>query len=506
VTTRLRDALFRQHETLRPAWEQLENTLRKTSEQIRAEVQRLYATMQQLEELKGRLQGTETSVSLATAETSLASQLAALDERYGLTDDQREELRIYRDVEREVGTTLDRLREARARTAAAVTRPLDEVATSLEAEVGLSEVLVDDLPDPLRGTLRDLLDETRESLEAGAGKIIETQLAAWDASEAAASAELQKLKTTAQPLLDVIASGEAEAQKLTAALSRLDQLKRDREAAEAEETALAARVAEQRGRIASLNDERWQRCTTFADAVSEQSLTVGAVAVSVEIGFPAADRAALADELDGRSRARSSYVDDYDLVDVRRAQHDVLAFIDEGQHLPVRKGADKEGFIQDVVASTPQVLLVGELDGDRIGGLAPTEMSPGKAAQFAFEVLLLGAPEDCPILLDQPEDDLDSDSIVTSVLPRLRELRKDRQILLVTHNANLVVGGDSEQIVVASRTAAGGKYELSFIAGPFERDGSEDHDTPIRRRVCTLLDGGEPAMERRLAQYRLASP
>ena len=56
-----------------------------------------------------------------------------------------------------------------------------------------------------------------------------------------------------------------------------------------------------------------------------------------------------------------------------------------------------------------------------------------------------------PLLIDQPEDDLDSRSVYAEIVPFLKEKKKERQIILVSHNANLVIGADSEQIIVANR-------------------------------------------------------
>lgn len=59
---------------------------------------------------------------------------------------------------------------------------------------------------------------------------------------------------------------------------------------------------------------------------------------------------------------------------------------------------------------------------------------------------------------------------MTGVLSRLRGLRMSRQVLHATLNANLVVGGDADQIVVAGRDAdLAGVYRLTFTAGPFDQ-------------------------------------
>jgi ABC-type lipoprotein export system ATPase subunit len=55
-----------------------------------------------------------------------------------------------------------------------------------------------------------------------------------------------------------------------------------------------------------------------------------------------------------------------------------------------------------------------------------------------------------PILIDQPEDDLDNRSIFNELIPFIREKKIERQFIIVTHNANVVLGGDAEEVIVAN--------------------------------------------------------
>lgn len=64
----------------------------------------------------------------------------------------------------------------------------------------------------------------------------------------------------------------------------------------------------------------------------------------------------------------------------------------------------------------------------------------------------LEAPQEpWPLLIDQPEDDLDSRSIYDAIVPYLTKRKKERQIIMASHNANLVIGADSELVIVANR-------------------------------------------------------
>lgn len=60
----------------------------------------------------------------------------------------------------------------------------------------------------------------------------------------------------------------------------------------------------------------------------------------------------------------------------------------------------------------------------------------------------------CPILIDQPEDDLDNRSIYVELVNFIKEKKNERQIIIVTHNANIVIGADSEEIIIANQQGA----------------------------------------------------
>ncbi len=97
-----------------------------------------------------------------------------------------------------------------------------------------------------------------------------------------------------------------------------------------------------------------------------------------------------------------------------------------------------------------------------------------------------------PIIFDQPEDDLDNDFIIRELIDIFKELKKYRQIIILTHNANLVVNADAEQIIVASNR----DEKLSYTSGSLE-------NPEIINSVCTILEGGADAFEKRRSKYLL---
>jgi PHP family Zn ribbon phosphoesterase len=123
------------------------------------------------------------------------------------------------------------------------------------------------------------------------------------------------------------------------------------------------------------------------------------------------------------------------------------------------------------------------------------DLSTGQKATAVLLLLLLES--DAPLIVDQPEDDLDNRFITEGVVPRMREEKQRRQFVFSTHNANIPVLGDAELIIglAASGEADGGHARIAP-----EHMGSIDA-RPVRELVEEILEGGKEAFERRRRKY-----
>ena len=123
------------------------------------------------------------------------------------------------------------------------------------------------------------------------------------------------------------------------------------------------------------------------------------------------------------------------------------------------------------------------------------QLSTGQKATAVLLLLLLES--DAPLVVDQPEDDLDNRFITEGVVPRMREEKRRRQFLFSTHNANIPVLGDAELILGLS---ASGEADAGGAKAAPEHMGAIDA-RPVRELVEELLEGGEDAFERRRRKY-----
>ncbi len=129
--------------------------------------------------------------------------------------------------------------------------------------------------------------------------------------------------------------------------------------------------------------------------------------------------------------------------------------------------------------------------GDRQSFRPIQEGSPGQktAALLAF---LLSYGEE-PLILDQPEDDLDNHLIYDLIVTQLREVKRRRQIIVVTHNANIVVNGDAELVVALA--ARGGQTQMESAGSLQEKI--------MRDTICNVMEGGPKAFEQRYRRIAL---
>ncbi|MBI4639110.1 MAG: AAA family ATPase [Candidatus Tectomicrobia bacterium] len=123
------------------------------------------------------------------------------------------------------------------------------------------------------------------------------------------------------------------------------------------------------------------------------------------------------------------------------------------------------------------------------------DLSTGQKATAVLLLLLLES--DAPLVVDQPEDDLDNRFITEGIVPKMREEKRRRQFVFTTHNANIPVLGDAELIVGLSASGEAG-YGKARI--PAEHMGAIDA-RPVRELVEEILEGGREAFEVRRLKY-----
>ncbi len=129
----------------------------------------------------------------------------------------------------------------------------------------------------------------------------------------------------------------------------------------------------------------------------------------------------------------------------------------------------------------------------RLGDKTLESLSPGEKGLLLLVFYLLIDKGDCPLIIDQPEENLDNDTITRVLVPCIAEARKRRQIIIVTHNPNLAVVCDAEQVIYCE-IQKNKKNTVIYESGSLE-------NPKINKRVTDILEGTMKAFRIRDNRY-----
>jgi hypothetical protein len=137
-------------------------------------------------------------------------------------------------------------------------------------------------------------------------------------------------------------------------------------------------------------------------------------------------------------------------------------------------------------------------------------LSPGKkGVVLLLMYLVLDTEGSVPLIIDQPEENLDNKSVFPSLVNYFRRLKRRRQVLIITHNPNLVLNTDAEQIIVANFDAVSSSQpsRISYVSGAIENSFvSKEAKIPLEKRgirdhSLEILEGGKTALDKRVKKW-----
>nr|WP_076343302.1 AAA family ATPase [Paludisphaera borealis] len=130
----------------------------------------------------------------------------------------------------------------------------------------------------------------------------------------------------------------------------------------------------------------------------------------------------------------------------------------------------------------------------RLGGKDISQLSPGEKGALLLVFYLLLDTEEIPIIIDQPEHNLDNESVVRLLVDCIRKARARRQVMIVTHNPNLAVFCDADQIICCKIDKSDGS-KITYSTGAIE-------DYEINQTSVNVLEGTYPAFDNRRKKYQ----
>jgi len=152
--------------------------------------------------------------------------------------------------------------------------------------------------------------------------------------------------------------------------------------------------------------------------------------------------------------------------------------------------------VQDVLALYNYLFKLEFIDFNyqlKQGDKGIEQLSPGERGALLLVFYLLLDKNDIPLIIDQPEDNLDNHSVVKILVPFIREAKAKRQIIMVTHNPNLAVVADAEQIIYVNLNKDD-NYTFSTVTGSIE-------NKDVNKKIVEVLEGAMPAFNKRKNKY-----
>ena len=155
----------------------------------------------------------------------------------------------------------------------------------------------------------------------------------------------------------------------------------------------------------------------------------------------------------------------------------------------------EKSFASELNAVTVAVASFEEQNRGLDNQMEALDISVENAIELEVIAFILNSGEN-PLIIDQPEDDLDNSLIYSLVVKSIRKMKSKRQIIIVTHNPNIPVLGDAEGIIVLERNNQG---KVTFRKG--KKAGCIEEKL-IREGICEIMEGGEDAFRKRERKYQ----
>lgn len=173
---------------------------------------------------------------------------------------------------------------------------------------------------------------------------------------------------------------------------------------------------------------------------------------------------------------------------VLKLVNDILMVIDEDIDQSEKKVTNKAEFYNYLFGLS----YIGVSFKLKMGGHSLEELSPGERGIVLLIFYLALSKNNTPIIIDQPEDNLDNQSVYNKLVPCICAAKKKRQVIIVTHNPNIAVACDAEQIIYCHMDK--NKYAIAYEAGSIENQKMKNH-------VVDVLEGTMPAFNLRKNKY-----
>ncbi|PIP24893.1 MAG: hypothetical protein COX34_01715 [Candidatus Nealsonbacteria bacterium CG23_combo_of_CG06-09_8_20_14_all_36_12] len=517
ITAMIKPVLFEKHSEIRQIYERLQIDVRDTYNKIVTDaVTKWFIAKEEVRSLEAEIkeQGDKTAIDKVIAD--FEKKIDELKKIASLSD---KDVKAYKTLSQDIHSKkvrLAKIEEELGEIQGFVYRDSEnekDKVISIEARVSFVPA-IESLPPVLQKQIIQDISQWSTTVSSLVQKKILSYKSELDKEKSRIQSEIKTLHDTNKDLIEKCKKNE----QLQDFIDKLDKQKERKSAIEK----LSQEIIDKNTGLRDLSEQIKKSISDRALALENLKTkftalkqTDSKISFGIEIQFNPQKFEVLSARFNRKES--SDFIDrDKDLLKLDSIRSDPHKFL-EAMFAKKQKVLIDENFqlcAKDTLSFVEEIRFNATMENDTIGGFKNSSMTEGKQALFALTLLLNKESDTWPLLIDQPEDDLDSRSMYFSIVPYLKEQKKRRQVIMISHNANLVVGADSEQIIVANQHGDDRKnrnnQKFDYLSGSLEYTKERDKTQEIvllscgiREHACDILDGGEAAFEKRKDKYNI---
>ena len=507
IKEKIKPVLFKVLPDFKVKYRQAENNIEVHNQKILEQVDDWFKLSNSVNSFNEQLENLGNKKAVEKEKEEIETKINNLKEKNQLSD---EELKQYQEISADVAALKRRITE--------INTELFQLSDISEGKNYFSEIKIklspalESLPKGLQNAIKESIKKTEEGILEDVNKQVVKHKKSIEKEKIDTKEEKKQIKEKNELVLEKYQKN-VELEGLVKKINEYNEILEKIKNAQTDKKNTQNILNKYEKTIKSEIDQRksiFEELPTNIESADQSVL--GGIKFGVECGFDN-NLKEVTQKMNIRDRSKFIKNGQLKIDYIRENPKDFLLAIYSGKQ-KIISGNDKREVARNTLILTEKILFTAEMEGDKIGGFSEPTMTPGKRALFALRLILDESEDTWPLLIDQPEDDLDSRSIYDDVVPFLKEKKKERQIIMVSHNANLVIGADSEQVIVANRHGTDRENDdarqFNYLTGSLEFSKVRDKDCKdtllsqgIREHSCEILDGGKSAFELRKNKYNI---
>ncbi len=499
--------LFKHFPDFELQYQQAKNLIDNSNKQISEQIENWLELSDLIVSLKESLGNLGNKEVIKKEKKEIESKIGTLKRKYQLNED---DVKKYQEISTKISEHEIKIKQ--------IKKELSQIAHVSEKShyfSSLNWILtpdIENLPQKLQDTIIKVLQENRDRIVEKANQQVIEYKKSIEKERKTLEEEILKIKEGHKDLLEKYQKN-VELEEFIKKLNKYKEIINNIDDTEKKKINAQEKLEKYEKSIKTEIEKRYSTLIQLKKYLDDTDQTIKDIKFGIEYGLNRNDIEKVAKKVNLRDKTDFVEKNELDIELIRKKPSKFLQAVYSGKQ-KINVGNEKKEVVNETLILTENILFTAEMKGDRIGGFSETTMTPGRRALFLLKLILAESEDTWPILIDQPEDNLDSRSITNEIVPFLKKKKKERQIIMVSHNANLVIGADSEQIIIANRHGSDRQNEdgkqFNYLTCSIEHTKEKDKhckDTlkaqGVREHACDILDGGKEAFEHRRNKYNL---